>query len=134
MASRHKLTRYIAPDVTGLSGATLAAERTSNNLSTAGFDQLTIFIDYTYSAASAVTMTLEASDDNGSTWYRTQTGSISSGTVTLSSQTFTKSTGSADQTFVVNQAINYDMMRIKVAGTSGDTGDLVTVSVRLGSL
>lgn len=90
-----------------------------------GWGKLLFGVQYTYSAASAVTAQFTCSYD-GTTYYRRTTRSCSSGTCTLYEQTDSNPV-SASQDF----EIEYDVrgcaaVKILLAGTGAGAGDLVT--------
>jgi hypothetical protein len=121
----------LVPAKTGLSAQALDSAATGTGFKAEGFNQATVWADYTYAAGTSVKFTLEASLDNSS-WFIPQVGVASSGDVALDDHTFTK-TGTASFKDAINIPIDYQYIRIKVeAGGSPTTSDLVTVWVTLG--
>jgi hypothetical protein len=127
--SRHALTKTIhAPDL-GLNGVTLASERTSNAQDGHGYSHLTVYLNATRAAYTALICKLEVSPD-GTTWGQTKSESISSGTGTLSSysQSFTTSS-SALVPFRFDICDKY--WRVLISATSGGSSDTAIVTAYL---
>ena len=134
MASRNIRQTKLDAATVGLSGVTLASERTSNNIICEGYNQCTVFVNLSaQSAATDVQVDVDTSDDEGTTWFPLQSVSIASGTGTLSDLQWTKAVSGAD-TFAFDFPINYERIRLRVDGTSGGASDVVTVTVQLGSI
>lgn len=142
MTSRHVRQRYINPGRLGVSAATMGDPVTSTAFDTTGYNQISIDVDYTYGSASALTIYLEVADHfdystNGAssaTWRRLQTGSISSGTVTVSNAIYSNAV-SDDENFQLQLPINnVGMARLVFDGTSDDATDIITAAVHLGNV
>jgi hypothetical protein len=117
----------------GAGTVTLAAQRTSASFDARGYSALTLEINLSArTAATTIDVLLETSNDEGTTWHRVQSVSVSGGTATLSDLLYQKTVSAAD-TICINIPINYSFMRIKVDGTSGAAGDVIAISARLGT-
>jgi len=132
---RHKLTKTFTPVATGLNASTLEAERTSSTLMCTGYDQMTIFVDHENSGCTRVDLNIDASPDDGTTWFPVQTTAVSAGAVTLSDADYQK-TVSANDEWIINTPINYDHVRIRVSSGAGSpvAADTVKVYVKISSL
>ena len=119
----------------GLDDVAINSSINSNQFATAGFDQLTIFVEYTQSAGTGVSFSLETSEDGGTTWHKIQVGKISSGTVTLFDATYTKALATSGN-YVVNIPVNNQFVRLAslIATGTPDANDKATVRVRMGNL
>ena len=116
------------PAKLGLSAVTLASERTSNTFGTLGREELTVYVNLSaQSAASAVLVKVDGTNDSGTTWFPVQSVSIAAGTGTLSDYVASKAVSGAD-TFEARFDLNFQQCRIRVSGTSGAAGDVVSVS------
>lgn len=115
----------------GLDGVALNATQTSNAFSTEGYNQLTTKVVHSNSSATAIAWYIEESDDNGTTWVRQQTRSVSTGTETLSDHTISKAV-TGDKNFNHQLAITSNTARLVFSSTGGDASDLATVTVRVG--
>jgi hypothetical protein len=119
---------HYTPAKLGLSGVTLASERTSNSFNVPGRTELTVFANLSArSAATDVKINVDASNDSGTTWFPVQSVAIAAGTGTMSDYTATKAVSAAD-TFEARFDLSFQLCRIRVSGTSGAAGDVVSVS------
>jgi hypothetical protein len=127
--SHSRLVPYQYPaDKLGLSAVTLEEERTSNRFGVSGREKMTVFVDLAeHSAATVVKVNVDATNDKGTTWFPIQAESISSGTGTLTDYTAEKAVSAAD-TFEVRYLLGFENIRIRVSGTSGAAGDVVSVT------
>ena len=123
----------LGPVRLGLSGVTLASERTSETFDATGYSQLTLYVDLTaYSAVTAVLVKIEAQPAGSSNWHRVGFTSTAAGTATLSDGTWSFSNAAAaDQLPIIDLPLNYKKMRVKVSGTNGAAGDVVSVYATL---
>lgn len=121
------------PKKLSLDGVTLAAERTSNSFHVAYRDNMNVFVELSArTTATAVLVKLEAYDEFLAEWIPVQSVNISAGTGALSDFQFSKSVSGVDTfnaLFALDRA--YDLVRLKVSGTSGAAGDVVSVSARV---
>jgi hypothetical protein len=112
----------------GLSGVTLASERTSSSFGVSEREQLTVFVNLSArTSATAVLVNVDASNDGGTTWFPVQSVAVAGGTGTLSDYTASKTVSGTD-TFEARFELNFQMCRIRVSGTSGAAGDVVSVT------
>lgn len=133
MSARFNNTVVYRPDQLNLSGVTLASERTSNTIECDGRDQMTINVNLSArTAATAVLVAVDISPD-GTTWYPLQSESISSGTATLSDLVWSKTVSGTD-TWSFYYPIAAQKMRIRISGTGGAAGDVVSVTLRLSNV
>lgn len=124
-----------------MNAVTLAATRTAV-IGTAGYNQLTLFFNHTFNAATDIKMTVEVSPD-GTNYYHTQTIDLetpptsASATATLASgrSTWVRATGSANGKWTWNVKLNnYPYTQITITNTAGGANDLLTVYALLGSV
>ena len=129
---QHFNQRFISAAELGLSAVTLAAERTSNTINCEGMSQLSLQIEYTYSAATRVDVNIETSlDPAGSlTWALEHTEAIAAGAVTLSPEDYQKAV-SASVNLTIHKPINARHVRVKISSTGGGASDLATVKACL---
>jgi len=73
---------------------------------------------------------LDSSPDGGTTWFPVQSEALSAGTGTLTDYTQSKTVSGVD-TFICRWDIDDDLLRIRVSGTSGAAGDVVSVTAKL---
>ena len=131
MTSRHSIERNFVPVELNLSGVTLASERTSNTLSCTGYGILTVYVNLSaWTTASAVVVAVDVTPDSGTTWIPVQSESIAGGVGTLSDYTVSNAGSAADQ-FMGRFTLDDDTFRIRISGTSGAAGDVVSVWARL---
>jgi len=124
-------SRSITAAALNLNAKAINAAKTSNAFSTNGFGTLDIFINYTRSTGTAVTFSLEGSNDGGTTWFKPQAESVSAGVSTLTNYTFSNAVSGSEK-FVVSSRIFADVMRIlSLTATGGDDDDVATVTVRM---
>jgi hypothetical protein len=91
------------------------------------FTKLNVAVFYTYSAATAVTLTMSCSMD-GTNYAGRQTRDISSGAATLSSLVDSKTTSASNQSFMVEYDVRgCEKVKIVLDGTGAGAGDLVNV-------
>lgn len=133
MASGLNRQEELHAAVLGLNGVLLSASTNSNAFRADGYNQITIEVQVTWGAATAVTFFLATSVD-GTNWGRIQSGSISAGVETLSDRQWSKAV-SASKNYTVNVPVNYTYMRIEsLTGTGSPTTDTAKLFVRLGNV
>lgn len=124
--------KYNLLEAVALNGA--AATRTVTlsladlNHANRGFEKVVVVIDYTYGAATAVTVTPTLSIDGGTTYGSETSTSISSGTGTVSVYSDSYTTGAANALL----RLSYDVagcthLKLVIAGTGANGSDLVDV-------
>lgn len=106
-----------------LSAVTLEAQRTSTTMHTEGMDSLVLDYRYTYSAATATQIYVDHSVD-GTTWSKT----AELDTITERAHVYT--TSATSNNFHIVLPIHAKWTRVRVTGTSGAAGDLVTLNAR----
>lgn len=97
-----------------------------------GFAKLLVVIDYTYSAATTVTVLPSCSQDGGSTYGQETSTAIASGAGTVSAYSDTYTTGAASKIL----RLGYDVSgcthyKLVFGGASADASDLVDVQLTL---
>jgi hypothetical protein len=125
--------RKIVPHKLGLNNVVVAngAPVTSSTFSIAGYNQLSFQFALTRVAATSVTAYVDTSNDGGTTWHRTQTKSISSGTETLSPRLMTQAVSANENWRWEFGGVASDLARLVVEGVAGTT-DRLTVSAEVG--
>jgi hypothetical protein len=124
--------RRISAHELNLNGVTLDAARTSNVFAPEGMNQLMVNVTRVDNSGTATSFFFEHSGDNGTTWRRLTTGSISSGTETLSVHTVTIASSVANYSYYKSFLVaSKDLMRITFNSNS-DVADIVTVDILLG--
>jgi hypothetical protein len=132
-----KIQRYTTdgakcPDSTAISNckvrnAEILDTSTSWTMDVAGYSKLTLQIDHTFAAATAITVTCEGSINGGTTYGRLTSTSVSSGTGTVSAYTDSYATGSASSKIILEYGIaGYDHVRCDLGDTAATT-DLDTI-------
>ena len=106
-----------------LAAVTLEAERTSTSMHTEGLNSLALDYRYTYSAATATQVYVDHSVD-GVTWSKTAELD------TIAERVHEYTTGAASNNFHIVLDIHAKWTRVRVNGTSGAAGDLVTLRAR----
>ena len=94
------------------------------------YDQLTVEIVHSNSAATDIQFFLEHSQD-GTNWAREQSVAILAGTGTLTDYTYNRTVGASDAWFVPIPLTMNGNHRVQFTGTSGDATDNVTVYLHL---
>lgn len=117
-----------------VNNVTLAAERTSSTVPSDGFNMATFFFKFTRSAATDVSMEVDASEDGGGTWYKVHELDASAPPTLTSGIAHWTNAVTGNENWVWNVPVNYPNLRIRVNGTSGGSSDLLTVRVVLGVL
>ena len=118
----------------GMDDVLLNASNNSNELSCRGMNQCTIVIDHhTHATTFTLTFYVEASIDEGTTWFRMQVADEATGVHTLSDVSYSKAMA-ATGVFAVEFPINYTHIRIKALTGSGNAGDKADVNVQFGSI
>jgi hypothetical protein len=134
VASAQTLAPYTRSNNFGaqLSGIALnasSATRTTTLTLNGQFASVVYQIDYTYSAATTVTMTCTNSLNGGSTYGGITITDLNAGTITKASAALTYTTGSASAVLVVELgAHGVDHQKCVFGGASAGSGDLVTVT------
>ena len=97
-----------------------------------GFAKLVVVIDYTYSAATTVTVTPTCSLDGGSTYASETSTSIAAGAGTVSVYSDTYTTGGANAVLrLVYDVSGCTHYKLVFGGASAGAGDLVDVQAAL---
>lgn len=125
-------THRIGAAQLGVNGETLDTDATSSAFAFDGFNQLKIRCTRVNNSGTATTFYFQTSEDGGTTWDRRMSGSVSSGTETLSPHL--ASAAIATLTFDYYLPIigmPGDLMRVVFPNTS-DAADTITASVTLG--
>ena len=125
--------RVAAPDL-NINARALSGGFSSDPIDVSGFNQLTLFLTLTWTAASDVTFFVESSNDGGSTWHRlqVQTDVSSAGVVTLKDGQFKKAV-TATTRWRVNMPLNDQFIRLGTVAATGATSDTLTVEAKLGA-
>lgn len=132
MRAPDALKFFFGTPVDGVAANAAAALRTAT-LDVIRFAQLAVVIDLSQSAATALTMTMAASVDGGTTYGDVQSMSVSSGTGTLSDMTWTKAV-SGDVTITLDlPVVAYSNVQLVFAATGGGASDLITVTIMGGA-
>ena len=122
----------ICPDSTAIASCKVRAAEVldtsaSWTMDVVGYSKLTIQIDHTYAAATAITLTCEGSLNGGATYARITATSISGGTGTISAYADSYATGSASSNIILEYGIaGYDKVRCDLGDTAA-TSDVDTV-------
>lgn len=117
----------------GLSGLTLESTRTSSTFDCTSYNQLSISMNLSQqNTVTRVDVYLESSNDGGTTWFRPQSKSISSGAAVLSDLTYRKTVAAADQ-WLINFPVNYHECRLVVAvgAGTGTSTDVFSTTITL---
>lgn len=134
MDQRYRRQRVINPTELGLSAVTLATERTSNSIGLNGASRLAVYVKHSAnSAATRIDVNLDVtpegmSGETVSNWYVSQTAAIAAGTVTLSDEDIQKAVSGVKLFEVRFDELNAAYCRIRISGTSGAAGDIVSVT------
>lgn len=145
MSSRHIIQRYIPP-AQCISSGDLTGTITGSSFDVSGFNHMTIYIEVTdaNSSTTALPFYLEASPDDGTTWFRFTAGALSAAaTEALQNHEYSADPSDAatstGKKFVIERPINVrgftaGLCRFvtSAAGTGSGSGDLLDVSVTLG--
>lgn len=132
MSGRFHNTIIIQPDKVGLNSALLTAERTSNTIECAGFEQLTLYVNLsTWGAASTVSVAIDLSE-NGTTWFPMQSESIALGIATLTPLIWRQAVGAAEL-WAIMTPIHAQKFRIRITSAGGTT-DVASVTVRMSNM
>ncbi len=133
MAARFNNTKVYRSDQVGLNGAILSAERTSNTLDCDGREQLTLLVNLsTWTAATTVSVAIDLTEDDGTTWFPMQSESTAAGIATLSDLIWRKSVSAAD-TWAILTPIHAEKFRVRITSAGGTT-DAASVTIRLSNL
>ena len=118
-------------DGTAFEEKALSASKTTAALNVEGWKTLKLGLEFEHSAATAVTMTAQESDD-GTVWRDVQIlGDPSSGTQTSDDRTLSRAV-TANKNWSWSIPIDgYVYVRCTFAGASGDASDLLTVKGRV---
>ena len=87
-------------------------------------------VDYTYNAGTALTMTCTASANNAVSYANINTVSISGGTATLSTVTWTKAVVASTNELISVDTNGYDFLRCVFSVTGGGASDLLDVAAQ----
>lgn len=133
MAGHFTRSKTYWPDALGLRAQVLSAERTSNTIECAGFDQLKLDVNLSsWADASTVSVAIDVSED-GSTWYPIQSESTAAGVATLSDLIWRKSVSAAD-TWTIFSPICSQKLRVRITSASGGSSDIASVTLRLANM
>lgn len=120
------------PDTTAPAGckvqsAALLDTSAAFTMDVVGYSKLTIQLDHTHAAASAITLTCEGSLNGGSTYARITATSILAGTGTVTVYTDSYTTGGASSNILLEYGVQgYDKVRCDIGDTAA-TSDTITV-------
>jgi len=130
------------PDVT-VSGAAFTAlglntPRTFDAIDVPQYSTAIVEVQYTYNAATHVTMTCEQSPDSTATvpkWFKiSELEDMGSGVLDHYQRTWRWVTGSASANFVFEVPIRFNSFRCTISSVSGNANDKATVTVTIGGL
>ena len=107
-----------------------AANRTFN-LDTDGWASLAVYVDFTRSAGTAVTLTCSATDDEGTTDFPIQECTFSSGTCTLDDIVYSKTTSVSDTFHFLVDTLGAEEIECVFAVASGGSSDFITIDAQL---
>lgn len=126
-----RVIRFSAIEL-GLNGVTMDAARTSNSFGINGMNQLVATFTRVSGAAGATTFYFEVSHDDGTTWRRLTTSSISSGTETLSEHLVSAAATIDEGHYLLNVlGGSKDVMRV-VIPSNADATATITMEITLG--
>lgn len=117
----------LAPSACKVKSAATLKTVSSWTMETAGYSKLSLQIDHTWAAASAITVVCEGSLNGGTTYARIVSTAILAGTGTLSAYTDSYATGGASTNILIEYGIQgYDHVRCDLNDTAA-TIDTVNV-------
>jgi hypothetical protein len=129
------------PNEIGLDGVGLDAERTSTMFDLQGVTCLSVFVKHTYNAATRIDVNLDMAPEGmdvasgSSTWCKSQSATIVTGTATLAELDVQKATGSASGNYEVRFTdLNAFKGRLRISSTGGNGSDLAYVTIIRGSV
>lgn len=124
--------RSVYQNSNAITAAPLNVAITTDALSTTGYRYFMFEFTYVYSAATAVTMTCQYSND-ATTWYNQQLlAYVSGGTFSSAARVWSYTTGAANANWAWTVPCRAQYLRCTFTGTSGAVGDLLTVRARSG--
>lgn len=100
----------------------------------AGFGLMALQLNFTYNAATAVSMTCEGSLDGGTSWAKAQICTVSGSTCTLTQATWSHATSASENWMMRVDFLGAPDVRCTVACTGGGASDTWTIYGRLSSL
>lgn len=116
-----------------ISSRTMGTSLTFDTLETRGYRFLTLLFDYTYGAATAVTMTCKTADTSGGTYRDIQVLTFSGSTATSAVMTWSNAV-SGNESWPWTITLNgYGWTKCTIACTGGNPNDLLTLSGVLGN-
>jgi hypothetical protein len=133
-----RFTRQVVinPTMLGLNGATLDAEKTSNTFSIANLNELTIYVNATRVAYTALILKVDVTPEDGSVsnWYSLNGQASAAGVTTNVVWTDTFTTSASVKYAVTlpefgTPSINGRQARVKVSSTAGGASDTAIVTV-----
>ncbi len=117
-----------------INGTAINSEATSDTINIAGMNHVAFFLNFTWSAATAVTCEVDVSNDGGATWATVQEEDTSSPpTVTLANRVYTHAVTASD-IWPINVPVFGSHARIRVTGTGADGSDTIVVDSYAGRL
>lgn len=133
--SRFQYLNSSTGSVNLLSGVALNASAGTRTITllTGGWKKVSIFVQFTYNAATDVRLTCSASGDAGTNYGPIQTSSIASGTATLSDLVDVKAVTASKKFVVEYDVTTYDRLQCVFSGTSAGGSDLITVQAIAGT-
>ena len=127
--SAYTVQRFLSPTQLGLNAVDL--DTTTSAIDVEGFNQLCLQLAIDYVAATALTLQVQTSDKDASTWHTVVKVSGDGETVTV--QTYSIAVSAADISVTLPIPLNYKKIRLVFAGAN-DTSDTLTVSGILGNV
>ena len=114
------------------SGLALNSTQTMDGVKVKGFRYLLLTLQYTFNAATAVTMTCQTSEDN-STWADIHVLNLTAPPTAVSApMVWSYTVGAASHNWVWAVPVRGVYMRCSFSGTGANASDLLTVSARAG--
>lgn len=95
-----------------------------------GFNAISIYVDYTNSAATAVVMTCQAQSGSSTTWHAIQMLDATAPPTLTSAPASWSQAVSADEDWVWTVTANYYKLRCSFVGTGADGSDKIIVTAR----
>lgn len=110
------------------SGLAINAAKEFEAINVGGYHTVLVEVQYTYSAASAITMTCTESPDNSNWFQIPQVDESSPPTVAFAQRTWSWTLASADVDFYFEVPVRYRYLKCSMVGTGADASDVVTAS------
>jgi hypothetical protein len=130
MSSQYRRGQTLRTDtVTAITGT----PQTSASIGIGGYNTLTLDVNYTRVAGTAVVFTFDVSDDGGTTWHEYTSVTTVAGTGTRVQYTDSTTTSVSKKFAVQLEKLNHEFIRYNVGATSGTT-DSALITVVLGYL